>query len=92
MLPFFILSEKNQQLKNNSRVQLSATPWTIALEAPPSMEFSRQEQWSRLSFPPPEDLPDPGIEPRSPVLQADSLLFEPPAAFFGKQERETVHI
>jgi len=41
------------------------------------MEFFRQEYWSMLPFPSPGDLPDPGIEPRSPELQADSLLFEP---------------
>ena len=52
--------------------------WTIAHQAPLSMEFSRQEFWSELSFPPPGDLPDPGIEPGSPALQADSLLSEPP--------------
>ena len=43
-----------------------------------SMEFSRQESWSGLPFPSPGDLPDPGIEPGSPALQIDSLLFEPP--------------
>ena len=43
-----------------------------------SMEFSREEYWSGLPFPSPGDLPDPGIEPRSPALQADSLLSEPP--------------
>ena len=56
-------------------------PWTVARQAPLSMEFSRQEHWSRLSFPPPGDLPDPGIEPASPIapaLQADSLPSEPP--------------
>ena len=42
------------------------------------MGFFRQEYWSGLSFPSPEDLPDPGVEPRSPELQADSLLSEPP--------------
>ena len=42
------------------------------------MEFSRQEYWSGLRCPPPGDPPDPGIEPRSPALQADSLLSEPP--------------
>jgi len=42
------------------------------------MEFSRQENWSGLPFPSPGDLPNPGIEPRSSALQADSLLFEPP--------------
>ena len=46
----------------------SATPWTIALQAPPSMAFSRQEYWSGLSFPSPGDLPNPGIEPGSPAL------------------------
>ena len=56
-----------------------ATPWTVACLAPLSMEFSRQEYWSGLPFPSPEDLPDPGIEPRSPILQADSLPSEPPA-------------
>ena len=48
---------------------------------PQSMEFSRQEYWSGLPFPPPRDLPDPGIEPRSPALQADSLLSGPPGTF-----------
>ena len=52
------------------------TPWTP--QAPLSMEFSRQEYWSGLPVPSPEDLPHPGIKPRSPVLQADSLPSEPP--------------
>ena len=56
----------------------SATPWTIAHQAPPSMEFSRQEHWSGLPFPSPGDLPNPGIEPGSPALWADALLSEPP--------------
>ena len=48
------------------------TPWTtVARQAPLSMEFSRQEYWSGLPFPSPRDLPNPGIEPRSPALQAD---------------------
>ena len=55
-----------------------ATLWTIACQAPLSMEFSRQECWSGLPFPSPGDLPDPGIEPGSPALQADSLPSEPP--------------
>ena len=54
------------------------TPWTVACQAPLSMGFSRQEHWSGLPFPSPGDLPDPGIEPRSPALQAYSLPFEPP--------------
>ena len=57
---------------------LFATPWTVARQAPLSMGFSRQEYWSGLPFPPSEDLPNPGIESRSPTLQADSLPSEPP--------------
>ena len=53
-------------------------PWTVAYQAPQSMEFSRQEYWSQLPFPSPGDLPNPGIEPRSPVPQADALPSEPP--------------
>ena len=54
------------------------TPWTVAHQAPPSMEFSRQEYWSGLPFPSPGDCPNLGIEPGSPTLQADALLSEPP--------------
>ena len=50
------------------------TPWTIACLAPLSMEFSRQEYWSGLPFPSPGDLPDPGIKPGFPVLQAEDML------------------
>ena len=57
-------------------VWLFATLWTVAHQAPLSMEFSRQEYWGGLPFPSPGDLTDPGIEPRSPALQADSLLTE----------------
>ena len=53
-----------------------ATPWTVAHQAPLSMGFSRQKYWSGLPFPSPGDLPDLGIEPRSPALQADSLSTE----------------
>ena len=53
------------------------TPWTVDHQAPLSMGFSRQEYWSGLPFPSPGDLPDPGIEPRSPALQADALTSEP---------------
>ena len=52
------------------------TPWTVAWLAPLSMGFSRQEYWSGLPFPSPRDLPDAGIEPGSPALQADSLQTE----------------
>ena len=53
------------------------TPWTVAHQASLSTRFSRQEYWSGLPFPSPGDLPDPGIKPRSPALQADSLPSEP---------------
>ena len=59
-----------------SRVWLFVTPQTVACQAPLSVEFSRQEYWSGLSFPPPEDLPDPGIDletPSSPALQVEFL-------------------
>ena len=65
------------KVKSLSRVRLFATPWTIAQQAPPSMELSRQEYWSGLPFPSPGDLPHPGIEPGSPALQADALPSEP---------------
>ena len=65
-------------MKLLSRVQLFVTPWTIAYQAPLSMGFSRQECWNGVPFPSPGDLPDPGIEPRSPALQAGALLSEPP--------------
>ena len=55
-------------LKSLSRVRLFATPWTVAYQAPLSMGFSRQYYWSGLPFPSPADLPNPGIEPRSPAL------------------------
>ena len=61
-----------------SRVQLFTTPWVVAHQAPLSMELSKQEYWSKLPFPSPGDLPNPGIECGSPSLQADSLPFEPP--------------
>ena len=65
-------------MKSLSRVQLFATPQTVAYQVPPSMGFSRQEYWSGLPFPSLGDFPDPGIEPRSPALQADALPSEPP--------------
>ena len=66
-----------------SRVRLFATPWTVAYQAPQSVEFSRQEYWSGLPFPSPGDLPNPGIESRSPALQPDALLSEPPGKPIG---------
>jgi len=52
-------------------------PWTVAHQGPSYMKFLRQEYWSGVPFPPPGDLPNPGIEPRTPALQADSLSSEP---------------
>ena len=66
------------KVKSLSRVRLFVTPWTVAYNAPLSVGFSRQEYWSGLPFPSPEDLPDPGIEPGSPTLWADALPSEPP--------------
>ena len=65
-------------MKPLSRIQLFVTLWTVAYQAPPSMEFSRQEYWSGLPFPFPGDLPDPGLEPGFPSLQADALPSELP--------------
>ena len=64
-----------------SRVRLFATPWTIAYKAPLSMGFSRQEYWSGLPFPSPEDLADPGVKPGSSALEADTLTSEPPGMY-----------
>ena len=61
------------KVKSLSRVRLFVTPWTVAYQAPLSMGFSRQEYWSGLPFPSPGDLPNPGIEPGFPALEADAL-------------------
>ena len=71
-LPLTISDFPLLESESESRVQLFVTPWTIQL-----MEFSRPEYWSGSPFPSPGDLPNPGIEPRSPTLQADSLPAEP---------------
>ena len=65
-------------MKSLSHVHLFATPGTVAYQAPLSMGFPRQEYWSALSFPSPGDLPNQGVEPLSPTLQADALLSQPP--------------
>ena len=74
-----------------SCVRFFATPWTVAHQAPLPMGFPRQEYWSGLPFPFPGDLPDPGIEPRSPVLQADSLGSEPPGKPKYKKRKGKTH-
>ena len=76
-IPFLPMKRLKVKSESVSQVQLFATPWTVAHQASLSMEFSRQAYWSRLPFPSPGDLPDPGIEPRSPALQTDSLPSEP---------------
>ena len=67
------------KVKSLIHIRLFVTPWTVAYQAPLSMGFSRQEYWSGLPFPSPGDLPDPGIEPGFPTLEADALTSEPPA-------------
>ena len=68
-------------------MRLFVSPWTAARQAPLSMEFSRREYWSGLPFLSPGDLPDPGIKPRSPTLQVDALLSEPPGKLTYVQNR-----
>ena len=75
-------------MKSFSRVQLFVTPWTVAYQASQSMGFSRQEYRSGLPFLSPEDLPNPGIEPGSPALEADALPSEPP----GKKRKDEITI
>ena len=70
-------------MKSLSRVRLFVTTWTVAYQAPQSVEFSRQEYWSGLPFPSPGDLPNPGTEPRSLTLQADALTSKPPGKPIG---------
>ena len=78
--------EMKVKAKSLRHVWFSATPWTVAYQDPLSMEFSRQEYWSGFPFPPPGDLPDRGIEPRSPALQADTLSSEPLGKPFPEME------
>ena len=70
------------KVKLLSHVRPFATLWT-AYQAHPSMEFSKQEYWSGLPFPSPGDFPVPGIEPRSPTSQADTLQSELPIRLFN---------
>jgi len=78
----WVLLKMKVKVKSLSSVWLFVTPWTVAYQASPSVGFYRQGYYSGLSFPSPGELPDPGIKPRSPVLQADVLPSEPP----GKPE------
>ena len=69
-----------------------STPWIVACQVPLSIGFSRQEYWSELPFPSPGDLPDLGIEPWSPALQADSLLIELPGRSWTRTKNFTMHM
>ena len=80
-----VVKKVKVKVKSLSRVRLFATPWTIVYETPPSMEFSKQENWSGLPFPSPGDLPNPGIEPVSPVLQADAFITWATREVVGKE-------
>ena len=72
-----LISKMDIAVKLLNYVLLFANPWTLACQRPLSMGFSTQVYWSRLPFPSPGDLPNPGIEPRSPALPGDILLTEP---------------
>ena len=71
------MSEGSLKSEVTQSCRLFVTAWTVASQAPPPMGFSRPECWSGLPFPSPGDLPDPGIKPRSPALQADALPSKP---------------
>ena len=79
MTPFLSLLFSRSVVSNSF-----ATPWAVACEAPLSMGFPRQQYGGELLFPSPADLPDPGIKPKSPTLQADSLPSEPRGTPQGK--------
>ena len=79
---------RSLKVKSLSHVWLFLTPCTVACQASPSTGFSRQEYWSGLMFPSPGNLPDPGMEPGSPALQADSLPSEAP----GKPLEKIFHL
>ena len=70
-----IAKQRKVKVKSLSHVQPFGTPWAVDCQAPPSMGFSRQEYWSGLPFLSPGDLPNPGIKPGSPTLQADSTIW-----------------
>ena len=78
-------------MKSLSRVWLFATAWTVACQAPPSVEFSRQGYWSGLPFPSTGDVLDPRIEPRSPALQVDSTIWATREAKTSEGSRSVWH-
>ena len=83
---------KCSEVKSLSCVRLFVTPWTVAYQAPPSRGFSRQESWSGLPFPSPGDLPNPGMEPGSPTLQADALSSEPPGKLTVYRRTTSIYV
>ena len=78
------------KVKSLSRVRLFATPWTVAYQAPPSIEFSRQEYWSGLPFPSPGDLPDPGNKPGCPQCRQMVYPLESPGNPVTKQYKRVI--
>ena len=78
-----LIKEFKKKLKKEKKTKsLSCVQLFVAYQAPQSMEFSRQEYWSGLPFPSPGGLPDPGIKPESPTLQAEALWSEPPGWYY----------
>ena len=77
------------ETSRSNSTQSLLTPWTVVLQAALSMEFSRQEYWSGQSFPSPEDLPNPGIKPKSPALHIDSLLSKPIASLIRAESHDS---
>ena len=75
-------------LSRFSHVRLFATLWTVVHQASLSLRFSRREYWDGLPCPPPGDLPEPGVEPMSPILQAESLLL----SHHGSQIKQRLEI
>ena len=86
------MTHRSEEVKLLSCVQLFAIPWTVADQAPPSMEVSRQEYQSGVPFPSPGDLPDSGIELRCPALQADALPSELPGKPLYDSYNSSFHV
>ena len=87
----YYLTSSACTLSRFSHIRLSAIFRTVARQTPLSVGFSRQEYWSGLPFPSPGDIPDPGIEPRSPALQADALTSEPPGKPLRRNSKHWIY-
>ena len=81
-----VVKESESEVAQSCPTLCHPMDWSLEPGRLQSMEFSRQEYWSGLPFPSPGDLPDPGIEPRSPALQVDALTSEPPGKLSHKKE------